>query len=211
MERRPQVHPRIARRLGATTTRPLVGSRGYSEARAKIDRVRTKFILGAALLLALAFVGLLTLGLSRRPAPPEPGDRAPRFAAPLLGGEGSFALERTRGRPVLLNFWASWCAPCKDEAPYLRRAHELYGDRVEFVGIDVKDARSDAISFARRHGLDYTHVRDTGEIYSTYGLSGQPESFLIDDQGVVLEHVRGPFLDERHLFGILDVLLARDA
>ena len=162
-------------------------------------------------MLALAFVGLLMLGLSRRPAPPGPGDRAPRFAAPLLGGEGSFALERTRGRPVLLNFWASWCAPCKDEAPYLRRAHELYGDRVEFVGIDVKDARSDAISFARRHGLDYTHVRDTGAIYSTYGLTGQPESFLIDDRGVVLEHVRGPFLDERHLFGFLDLLVARDA
>ena len=176
-----------------------------------MDRVRSKFILGAALLLAIVFVGLLTVGVSRRPGAPAPGDRAPAFSAPLLEGEGSFALERVSGRPVLLNFWASWCAPCKDEAPYLRRAHQIYGDRVEFVGIDVKDSRSDAIAFARRHGLDYTHVRDTGAIYSTYGLTGQPESFLIDDQGVVLEHVPGPFLDKSDLFGLLDVLVARDA
>jgi cytochrome c biogenesis protein CcmG, thiol:disulfide interchange protein DsbE len=128
----------------------------------------------------------------------------------VLDGSGSFALEDVRGRPVLLNFWASWCAPCVEEAPVLRRAHDLYGDEVSFVGVDVKDAQTDARAFARRHGLDYTHVRDTGAIYADYGLTGQPESFLIDSDGVVVEHVTGPFADAQDLFSRLDVLVARD-
>ena len=162
------------------------------------------------LLPAVAFLGLLGLGLVRRAEPPEPGDRAPAFEAPLLGEEGTFSLEDVRGKPVLINFWASWCAPCEDEAPHLARAHELYGDRVQFVGVDIKDSATDAVAFARRHGLAYTLVRDTGAVYNAYGLTGQPETFLVDARGIVVEHVPGPFFDRQDLFSLLDVLVARD-
>lgn len=92
----------------------------------------------------------------------------------------------------------------------LRRAYEAYGDKVAFVGIDIKDARTDALEFVDRHDLAYVHVRDEdGAIYDDYGLTGQPETFLIDADGVIVEHVNGPFLDVQDLFAMLDVLIAR--
>jgi cytochrome c biogenesis protein CcmG/thiol:disulfide interchange protein DsbE len=124
--------------------------------------------------------------------PPAPGDEAPSFTAPRLEGEGSVALADFEGTPVVLNFWASWCGPCKDEAPMLRRAAETFDGQVEIVGINIKDSRTDAIAFAEAEGLDYEHVRDEGgDIERDYGLTGQPETFFIDADGEIVEHVNG--------------------
>lgn len=91
----------------------------------------------------------------------------------------------------------------------LREAHRRYGDRIAFVGIDIKDARSDAIEFAERYGLNYPHVRDADlAIYDRFGLTGQPETFFLDENGVVIEHVPGPLFRET-LFQLLDSLIAR--
>jgi cytochrome c biogenesis protein CcmG/thiol:disulfide interchange protein DsbE len=140
---------------------------------------------------------------------PQVGDAAPDFEAPLLEGEGTLALADLEGKPVVLNFWASWCVPCKDEAPMLSRAAETYGDRVEFVGVDVRDARSDALAFVEAEGLDYVHVRDEDEtIYRDFGLTGQPETFFIDAEGVIVEHVNGP-LPEDALDQLIETLVAR--
>lgn len=173
---------------------------------------RKKGIRLAVLLVPAAiFLGLLGAVTLERTNLPEPGGRAPDFIAPLLSGGGSLGLEELRGRPVMLNFWASWCAPCKDEAPLLRRASHAYGDRVAFVGVVVKDARSEAIAFANRNGLSYPHVRDeNGTIYADYGLTGQPETFFIDADGTIVEHVNGP-LSAQALAQLLDVLVSRDA
>jgi cytochrome c biogenesis protein CcmG/thiol:disulfide interchange protein DsbE len=159
---------------------------------------------------ALAFIGLLAFGVARRAEPPRIGEPAPAFTAPRLDGSGSFSLSDVHGSPVLLNFWASWCVPCRDEAALFRRAARQYSGRVEFVGVDIKDSRSDAIAFARRHGLDYTLVTDRGGIAPRYGLTGQPETFFIDSSGVVVEHVPGPVFED-DLYALLDVLVARDA
>jgi cytochrome c biogenesis protein CcmG, thiol:disulfide interchange protein DsbE len=160
------------------------------------------------LLPAVAFVALLAVGVELRASPPKPGDRAPSFRAPLLDGSGTFSLSDAAGKPVLLNFWASWCAPCRDEAPMLRRAHDAYGGDVAFVGVDIRDAPVDARRFAERYGLDYTLVRDQGRIGADYGLTGQPESFFIDADGTIVEHVAGP-LFERDLQQLLDILVSR--
>ncbi len=166
--------------------------------------------LAAVLVPAIAFLAIIGAVALERTNLPEPGGRAPDFTAPLLAGGGSLELSDLRGKPVMLNFWASWCVPCKDEAPLLRQAYRAYGDRVAFVGVDVKDSRSDAIDFARRTGLSYPHVRDEGgTIYSDYGLTGQPETFFIDGDGTIVEHVNGP-LDEAALTQLLDVLVSRD-
>jgi cytochrome c biogenesis protein CcmG/thiol:disulfide interchange protein DsbE len=112
---------------------------------------------------------------------------------------------------VIVNFWASWCGPCEDEAPMLRRAFERYGDRVAFVGVNIRDAQSDALEFLRRYRLDYPHVRDHSlRIYEDYGLTGQPETFLITAGGRIFEHVPGPFLSEADLFSLLDGLARAD-
>jgi len=158
---------------------------------------------------ALLLVAVLAVAVLKAGSLPQVGDAAPDFEAPLLEGEGTLALADLEGKPVVLNFWASWCVPCKDEAPMLSRAAEIYGDRVEFVGVDVRDARSDALAFVEAEGLDYVHVRDEDEtIYRDFGLSGQPETFFIDAEGVIVEHVNGP-LPEDALDQLIETLVAR--
>lgn len=159
---------------------------------------------------AAAFVGLLTFGLLRAGEAPGIGDTAPEFTAERLNGGGSLSLNELRGRPVLLNFWASWCVPCEDEGPMLRAGFERYGNQVHFVGVDIRDARGDAQEFVRRHKLDYEHVRDERlQIYDDYGLTGQPETFLIDSDGRIVQHISGPLLSEDDLFVLLEELVTR--
>lgn len=158
---------------------------------------------------SLAFVGVLTVATLRGEHVARPGDAAPEFEAPRLSGDGSLALSDLRGKPVLINFWWSGCEPCKEEAPLLSEAQDAYGDRVTFLGVNIKDARSDALAFVDEMDLDYAHVRDEGfEIYRDYGLTGQPETFFVDADGTVLHHVAGP-VSESSLYDFLDVLVRR--
>ena len=175
-------------------------------------RTRSRwFRLTLILVPAVAFLGLLGIALINNTPPPQVGDVAPSFEAELLSGEGELALEDLRGKPVLINFWASWCVPCKDEAPMLSAAAARYGDQVTFVGVDIRDARSSALEFVERYDLDYPHVRDEDlAIYDDFGLTGQPETFFLDEKGVILEHVPGPLAREQ-LFQLLDSLTARQA
>jgi cytochrome c biogenesis protein CcmG, thiol:disulfide interchange protein DsbE len=158
---------------------------------------------------ALGFLALLAFAVAETDGPPAPGDEAPDFEAPTLSGDETLALADLRGRPVVLNFWASWCGPCEEEAPMLGDAHKAYRGKVEFVGVDIRDDVLKAREFVARHQLDYLHVRDPSlEIYEDYGLTGQPETFFIDEDGRVVEHVNGPVV-ETDLYRLLDAL-ARD-
>lgn len=160
---------------------------------------------------AVAFVALLGYGISRRGTTPVEGDRAPDFSAPLLTRPGELTLSELRGEPVFVNFWWSGCVPCEEEAPLISAAAERYRDDVFFLGVNIRDARSEALDFAAAEGLDFAHVRDEGlDIYRRWGLTGQPESFFIDSEGVIVEHVAGQ-LDQESLLQFLDVLVARDA
>ncbi len=170
--------------------------------------VRVAWLVGPA----IAFVVLLGAGIALKGDTLEPGDAAPSVEAPVLDGDATLALEDLRGKPVLVNFWASWCVPCEAEARYLEAAHEEYGGEIEFVGVNVKDARSDALAFVDRYDVAYTQVRDERlEWYDAFGLTGQPETFLIDSDGEVVEHVTGEFTSSADLFRLLDVLVAREA
>ena len=105
--------------------------------------------------------------------------------------DGLVSLEELRGRPIVLNFWASWCDPCAVEAPDLARAAEREED-VLFLGVDVQDIRSDAREFLREFGLDYPSVRDgTKETMREWGVTGLPETFFITSDGRVAGHVVG--------------------
>ena len=91
----------------------------------------------------------------------------------------------------------------------LSEAAARYGDEVAFVGVDIRDARTSAIEFAERYELDYAHVRDEDlAIYDDFGLTGQPETFFLDEDGVILEHIPGPLARET-LFQLLESLTAR--
>jgi cytochrome c biogenesis protein CcmG, thiol:disulfide interchange protein DsbE len=164
----------------------------------------------AIVLPAVAFVVVIALATLGKAGAPRPGDPAPDFRAPLLEGGGKLALSDLAGKPVVLNFWASWCEPCRDEAPMLKEAFERYGDRVAFVGVNIKDARTEALAFDEEFDLAYPDVRDEGgRIYSAYGLTGQPETFFIGADGKVFEHVNGPLFEDL-LAQIMAQLVASD-
>jgi cytochrome c biogenesis protein CcmG/thiol:disulfide interchange protein DsbE len=115
----------------------------------------------------------------------------PRELRPALD-DGRVSLAELRGRPVVVNFWASWCVPCQEEAPRLDAAARRHAGRVVFLGIDVQDFKSDARVFLRRHDVNYVSVRDAGDdTYTAYGLTGLPETYFVDGEGRIAGHVIG--------------------
>jgi cytochrome c biogenesis protein CcmG, thiol:disulfide interchange protein DsbE len=116
---------------------------------------------------------------------------APDFTAPLLSGPGSVSLAKLRGKVVVVNFWASWCGGCKDEAPLLNNAQHEYASRgVRIIGVDSNDFSGAARQFARTYHQQYTLVHDSGSIARRWGYgTGFPVTYLVDRKGVV-----------RHLF-----------
>jgi cytochrome c biogenesis protein CcmG, thiol:disulfide interchange protein DsbE len=160
---------------------------------------------------AMLFVAIFWVYLAHQADRPAPGGRAPDFTAPYLGKSGEFALASLEGKPVVLNFWASWCVPCREEAELLESAHQRYAGQVEFVGIDTRDSRTDALSFVEDYGVTYPQVIDEGErLYTLYGLTGQPESFFIDQDGIVIRHIPGA-LRENDLDQYVRELVNRNA
>ena len=120
--------------------------------------------------------------------------QAPNFTLPRLNGDGKLALASLRGRVVVLNFWQSYCPPCKREARDLAAAHAHWSKKgVVFVGIDVQDFKGPAREFMQRYGITYTVVRDgAGSTLGHYGVTGFPETFFVDRSGrVVPPHILG--------------------
>jgi cytochrome c biogenesis protein CcmG/thiol:disulfide interchange protein DsbE len=148
-----------------------------------------------AVLGVLAVVGLLTYGLlSKGSSGVAQGDPAPASAMPRLEGGGEGSLAEYRGRWVLVNFWASWCVPCKQEAPALERfQHQHGGPDFTVLGIDSRDLSGDGRDFVKRYGLSYPQLRDgNGEAAHEFGTTGVPENFLVDPRGKIRLLVRGP-------------------
>jgi len=113
---------------------------------------------------------------------------APAFAGGRLG------IRQLRGVPVVLNIWASWCDPCRQEAPLLERAWRTEGrpDGTLFLGLDQQDVTGDAHAFIRSYGVDYPNVRDPGnDVPRSYGATGIPETYFISARGQVVDHVIG--------------------
>ena len=166
---------------------------------------------GAAL---LAVAGLLVL-LVWKVVDQESGgaatsEPAPGFDLPLLTEEGSLSLASLRGKAVVINFWASWCGPCKDESPYLERLWREQRSRgLMLVGVNEEDVSEDARRFVRRYGLTYPVVRDrSGGLRDDYGLLGYPETFVVDRQGRVVERIAGP-VDQGKLRERFELAVAR--
>jgi cytochrome c biogenesis protein CcmG, thiol:disulfide interchange protein DsbE len=169
---------------------------------------------GAAILAAAAFLALLAYGIATkgtdtsiddslarsRPAP------APNFTLDVLqkgdgrnpilaraAADGKLSLRELRGAPVVLNFWASWCIPCRDESPNLQSTWEAErGNGVIVLGLDQQDITGDARAFIRRFALTYPMVRDGGDgTAHRYGTTGIPETYFISAKGQVVGHVIG--------------------
>jgi cytochrome c biogenesis protein CcmG/thiol:disulfide interchange protein DsbE len=174
---------------------------------------------GLAAAAAVALVALLVFGVAgqgtdssidaaiahgRRPAAPAASDPLPRLAAP-----GSTSLASLRGKVVVLNVFASWCEPCKAEAPVLEQAQRtLTGHSATILGVTYLDNSGDSEKFVRDQHIDYPVVRDVnGKFVRAFGTTGVPETFVIDRQGRIAA-VRRYQLDSRWLAQTLPRLLA---
>jgi cytochrome c biogenesis protein CcmG/thiol:disulfide interchange protein DsbE len=139
---------------------------------------------------ALALTLLLASGLGRDPRelPSElVAERAPAFALEELDGTGTVDLGDLQGQVVVLNFWASWCLPCRDEHPALLAAWERYRERgVVVVGVDFEDTERAALDYAAEMGGDWPLVGDPGSRTAiAYGVFGVPETFVIAPDGTI--------------------------
>lgn len=138
------------------------------------------------------------------PSLPTTADALPAAGKP----EYDVLLEELRGTPVVVNIWASWCGPCRAEAPHLAEAHGRVGDRVQFLGVDILDARESAREFMREFGWTYPSLFDAdGEIRDRLGFIGQPVTIFYDADGTIVSSWNGPITAEE-LNERIDGLLA---
>ena len=141
----------------------------------------------------IGFLGLLVWGmLNREPITGLSGitmvDRpAPDFVLQTFQDD-TISLADLRGRPMVINFWASWCPPCRDEAPLLERTWRAYKNRdLIFLGVNIQDRKEDAVNYMREFDITFPNGPDpTGEITINYGVSGLPVTFFVSRDGKVV-------------------------
>ncbi len=170
-------------------------SESPSDAATLLRRRRRRWLVTLGILLPAAGVlALLGYGTTREaryiPSPLVAG-RAPDFTLPRFDG-GELRLSDLRGNAVFLNFWASWCPPCRAEARTLEAAWQKYRDQdVVFVGVNIQDEEPAARAFLEEFGITYPNVVDRGHrVAIDYGIWGIPETFFIDREGrITYKHV----------------------
>jgi cytochrome c biogenesis protein CcmG, thiol:disulfide interchange protein DsbE len=153
----------------------------------------------AIFMAVLALIGLLAFGLiSKGEGPLEPGDPVPEAELPSLDGSGESSIADYRGEWVLVNVWASWCDPCRDEAPALERFYRAHrDDGLTVLGVDTQDDSASGREFVKEFGLTYPQLHDgSGDYADELKTTGVPENFLIDPDGKVAVVERQPVTAE---------------
>lgn len=182
----------------------------------------------AAVALVAALLGLLVWRVVEQQRGPDlvaaikAGKRppAPSFTLPVVWPQtetwppalqaaarrGQLSLAALRGQPVVINFWASWCIPCKIEAPLLAASARAHAGKVVFLGIDVQDLKSDGRAFLRKYKVDYVSLRDpSNSTYDAYGLTGVPETYYLDRSGRAVAHSPGQVTAQDLTAGIAEI------
>lgn len=146
------------------------------------------YIIGAIVIIISVVVAGLSLDRGPELIKPPPTTvqdlgPAPDFTIDVLGGKEK-SLRDYRGRPVVVNFWASWCGPCREETPDLVKLHKKYGDRVDFVGIIYQDDEVAVRRFMEEFSMEYENGMDVGgKASAAYKITGVPTTFVIDANG----------------------------
>ena len=173
---------------------------------------RRTLVFALVILTVMGFVALLWIGATRKePLTGASGvarvnRAATDFTLPLFDG-GSIALSSLKGKPVVINFWASWCPPCREEAPILEAVWRRYKDKnVAFIGVDIQDKEADARAYIKEFGITYPNGPDLGgKITVDYGVSGIPVTFFVNREGRIVSRWVGA-IDERLLVARIEEL-----
>jgi cytochrome c biogenesis protein CcmG/thiol:disulfide interchange protein DsbE len=159
---------------------------------------RIVLLVGVAITLAL--VAILFLGLGKDPShidSPLVGRPAPPFALKVVSSDDTVDIARLRGKPVVLNFWATWCVPCYQEHPVLVQNARLIGQDVQFIGVVFNDTEDKINAFLRERGSAYPTLLDQqGKTAIEYGVGGVPETYFINRKGVIVAKFVGPMTTE---------------
>ena len=154
-------------------------------------------ILIVVLLIAVVLVGIFVSipRQDRSDVTAEEQNIAPDFSMFDIDGN-EIKLSDFRGKPVILNFWASWCGPCKMEMPDLEKAYQEYGDRIQFMLVDLTDGSQETVekasAFIKEQGYTFPVFYDTAmEGAYTYGVSGIPVTYFINAEGVFVAYYQG--------------------
>lgn len=164
----------------------------------KISNVASKILI--VLIIALLAYTLWN-GLSERGSIEIPsqlvGRAAPEFSLKSFNGD-EVKLSDFRGKTLLVNFWASWCHPCREEAPALERTYmSLSRDQVEFIGINIMDDRKSAEEYIKSFGGTFVNIYDPeNRIHLDYGVGGVPETFFVNPDGIITGKHRGPLTEK---------------
>jgi cytochrome c biogenesis protein CcmG/thiol:disulfide interchange protein DsbE len=172
----------------------------------KILSAITKLAVFAGIVILLALFGYAIFG-NRVFLKPSPlvGAEAPDFTLKLFNGD-QLKFSDLKGKAVLLNFWASWCGPCKDEAPALQASWEKYRNKgAIFLGVNVWDDKDSALIYLKEFGGEYiSGIDPKGEIAVDYGVGGVPETYFIDTSGKIVDKYTGQLTEE-----IIDYFLGK--
>ena len=155
---------------------------------------RPVLVIGIAI--AAVLVAVLFLGLGRNPAEirsPLIGKPAPSFALREVGTGRTVDVSTLKGKPVVINFWATWCGPCWEEHPVLVANARMLQPNVQFLGVVFQDTEDKILNFLNQRGSGYpTVVDDKGKTAIAYGVGGVPETFFLDADGVIRAKFSGP-------------------
>jgi cytochrome c biogenesis protein CcmG/thiol:disulfide interchange protein DsbE len=151
---------------------------------------RHKVVSGSVAVFAAALIAV-SLATSSSAAPP-PAPVARGFTVAALGAPGNVSLSQYQGKPVIVNFWASWCEPCKSETPLLATWYKQEHGKIALVGLDENDSSAKALAFARAKGVSYTLGSDPlMNVAGAYDLSALPQTYFLNAQHRIVEHVLG--------------------
>lgn len=180
-----------------------------------MPRTRTNWII---LTIVAAVLGTVWIGVNRvdasnanptgQPPSPDIGHPAPDFTLLTTGGD-ELNLSDLRGTPVLVNFWATWCPPCRAEIPALEQTYRQFGGDVLVLGVDVQENPDQVATFIQDYDMSYPVVIDgSAEVAKTYRVRAFPTSYLIDERGVVIQIYNGP-VNQPLLVSTFDDLMGR--
>jgi cytochrome c biogenesis protein CcmG/thiol:disulfide interchange protein DsbE len=188
-------------------------SHDYESATSRISPWRPGWLTAVPLLVFVVVSGVLAMLLIGRKKDPREapyeliGKPAPTFTLRRLDTGAPLSFEQMRGRPVVVNFWASWCAPCRAEHGVMHWASQKFGQQVQFVGIVYEDSEPKARAFLKANGVPFPEVVDPdSRIARAYGVTGVPETFFIDSAGSIHGKHIGPITQEAFIQEVKGIL-----